>query len=349
MSGTSLDGLDLCYVEFEFNGSWSFEILQTEFVEYDQKWRSNLANAHLVSRSELNQLHIDFGKFTAIEVNKFLEKSTLQSPVLICSHGHTVFHRPNEGITVQIGDGTVIAAETGITVVSDFRSLDVSLRGQGAPLVPIGDELLFGNYQACLNLGGFANISFNQNGSRKAFDVCPVNIALNPLAEQLGFVYDKDGDISRSGNLNNDLLERLNGLSIYSNPSRPSMAREWLESEFLPIIDLTQISIIDKMRTKIEHTAIQVSSTINKHARGGKVLLTGGGAKNRFLINRISEMSDAEIMIPSTQIIDFKEALIFAFLGVLKFRDEINVLQSVTGASRDSSSGKIDLPPNKNL
>lgn len=344
MSGTSLDGLDLCYVNFSFDGKWDFEIFATEFIPYDEKWRANLENAHSLEKSDLNQLDIDFGAFTATCVNDFVRKNKLPNPDLVCSHGHTVFHDPANGTTVQIGDGQTIAQQTGITCISDFRSEDVSFGGQGAPLVPIGDELLFSNYEACLNLGGFSNISFREAEERRAFDVCPVNISLNPLANLLGAEYDSGGEIARNAKIDSDLLSELNNLPLYSTNPRPSLAREWLEETFLPLVEKSTASTENKIATLTEHAAIQIASVINQKANGGRVLVTGGGAKNKFLIERLKTLSKANIIVPEIQLIDFKEALIFAFLGVLKLHNQTNVLRSVTGASRDSSSGKISRP-----
>mgnify|MGYP001944117196 CR=1 FL=1 len=344
MSGTSLDGLDLCYVAFTIDQSWSFEILGTKCVSYTEHWRETLKNAHTLDRKKLNALSLEFGRFTAEKVLAFLAETDLPSPDIICSHGHTVFHQPEKKITLQIGDGHEIADTTGIKTVSDFRSLDVSLGGQGAPLVPIGDELLFSEHAACLNLGGFSNISFKLDGGRKAFDVCPVNIVLNPLALKLGFEFDKSGELAKSGNLDIELLKKLNALSIYESKNRPSLAREWLEEVFTPLIDEAKVSTEDKLRTLTEHAAVQISKVINYNVKNGSVLVTGGGAKNDFLMERISELSAAEIVVPENEIVEFKEALIFAFLGVLKIRNEINVLNSVTGASRDSCSGVVNIP-----
>lgn len=344
MSGTSLDGLDLCLVEFNFDGKWRFEILSSVCIEYDEAWQTALGNAHAFSSQKIAELNGSFGAYIGEQVNLFLEKFGLDKPDILCSHGHTVFHEPVKRFTLQIGDGKVIAEKTGITCVSDFRSLDVSLGGQGAPLVPIGDDLLFSEYDACLNLGGFSNISFKEEGERRAFDICPVNIVLNALANSLGKPFDKNGALAQSGRLNAHLFDELNALPIYKGANRPSLAREWLERAFLPIIENAKISIEDKLNTVVAHAALQISSVINEKARNGRVLVTGGGAKNAFLMERISALSSAKIVIPDAEIVDYKEALIFAFLGVLRMRDEINVLKSVTGAERDSCSGVIDEP-----
>jgi anhydro-N-acetylmuramic acid kinase len=290
------------------------------------------------------QLDKDFAQFIAEAVNTFSDHHELAKPDLVCSHGHTVFHQPEKGITVQIGDGQIIADATGITCINDFRALDVSLGGQGAPLVPIGDELLFSDFEACLNLGGFSNISFRENDERHAFDICPVNIVLNPLAKKLGLEFDRGGKIARSGNLNSELLEKLNAVSVYHQEGRPSLAREWLEQEFVPLLENTEIAIEDKLRTVTEHAAFQISRVLNYKVKSGNVLVTGGGAKNDFFMNRVRELSESEVTIGEAEIVDFKEAVIFAFLGVLRSENQINILRSVTGASRNSCSGVIHLP-----
>lgn len=344
MSGTSLDGLDLCLVEFRFDGRWQFRIETTDCIEYDRSWREKLSKAHQLSGNQLVELDAEFGRFIADAINDFLVRNSAQTPELVCSHGHTVFHQPEKGITRQIGDGQKISSITGIICVNDFRSLDVELGGQGAPLVPIGDKLLFSEYDACLNLGGFSNISFDENEIRKAFDICPVNIVLNPLANLIGLPYDDKGNIARSGNVVDDLLDGLNALNIYSFSQRPSLAREWVESVFLPIIERKTLTIEDQLRTITEHVAIQIGRVLDDRIGSEQVLVTGGGAYNDFLIGRLKTITSAQIVIPDSQLIDFKEALIFAFLGVLRFRNETNVLRSVTGARQDSCSGVVHLP-----
>ena len=344
MSGTSLDGLDICYAEFRFDEKWAFKIKAAECFDYDDEWNEKLGSAHQQSETELNKLHLEFGRFIGEQTRTFLETSNLPKPDLICSHGHTILHEPDKGITLQIGDGQEIANITGITCVNDFRSLDVSLGGQGAPLVPIGDELLFSEYDACLNLGGFSNISFKENEIRKAFDICPVNIVLNELANQLGHPFDRNGELAKSGKTNETLLDQLNGLGLYKDEIRPSLAREWVESTVNPLLEEANLPEVDLLRTFVEHVAIQIARVIETKVAGGSVLVTGGGAYNSFLMERMQAYSLAELIIPEKQIIEFKEALIFAFLGVLRSENQINVLKSVTGASRDSSSGTMYFP-----
>ena len=344
MSGTSLDGLDICYTEFKFDHRWSFRIKGSECIEYSDEWKEKLGSAHEMSEMDLKQLHLEFGQFIGKKTKHFLTKSNLTNPDLVCSHGHTVLHEPDKGITLQIGDGQEVANITGITCISDFRSLDVSFGGQGAPLVPIGDRLLFSEYDACLNLGGFSNISFDQGDERIAFDICPVNIVLNELANQLDHKYDRDGELSRSGNLNETLLDDLNNLKLYRQATRPSLAREWVESLVNPMLKASGLRVADLMRTFVEHVAIQIARVIEQNVAGGRVLVTGGGTYNSFLMERLQSYSIADLVIPDKQTIDYKEALIFAFLGVLRDQGQINVLRSVTGAKRDSSSGVINHP-----
>jgi anhydro-N-acetylmuramic acid kinase len=292
----------------------------------------------------LELLNDAFGKFIGESVNVFIDKFSLQKPDIVCSHGHTVFHEPASKFTLQIGNGNIISERTGIICVSDFRSLDVSLGGQGAPLVPVGDQHLFSEYEACLNLGGFSNISFKERGERLAFDICPVNISLNPLANLLNKPFDYNGEIARSGHLQPELLKQLNALPIYKLDKRPSLAREWLEKVFNPVIENTNCCTEDKLRTVTEHVAEQISVVINSRVGAGRVLVTGGGTRNGFLMERLSQLSSVEVVIPNEEILDYKEALIFAFLGVLRMRDQNNVLRSVTGAQTDSCSGLVSHP-----
>ena len=340
MSGTSLDGLDLALCRFKKeDNEWQYDIISSTTIEYETDFKQRLGNAIQASGYELLKLDCDFGKLIALEIKLFLAKEKLQ-PTLIASHGQTIFHRPELGFTTQIGNGAVIAAETGITTVCDFRSLDVALGGQGAPLVPVGDEYLFGKYDLCLNLGGFSNISYKQNGIRKAFDISPCNLPLNLLAQQLGLTYDKDGAMARSGKVDKELLEQLDNLPFYQTQGPKSLGFEWLESHFLPHILNAEIAVEDKLCTVTEHIAGQIARIANP-VSGSTLLITGGGANNRFLIERLSDLSNKQVIIPDRQTIEYKEALVFAFLGLLRMRGEINCFASVTGATQDSSCGAI--------
>ena len=339
MSGTSLDGLDMALVRFvQQHGKWSFELLKSDTISYNSFWRDNLETAQKWDGESLHKLHIDYGHFLGKAVSKFIMKTEIQ-PDLVASHGHTVFHNPNQGYTLQIGSGSAIASHLGCKVVFDFRSEDVALGGQGAPLVPIGDELLFGDYTACINLGGFANISTKANHQRIAWDIGPANFILNPIAQNLGYKYDNNGDMARKGSVNEALLGVLNNLDYYKLSSPKSIGREWVENIFEPAIEPFILENHDLLRTFIEHISDQISRMIK--GLKGQILFTGGGAKNSFLMERIASKSGADIYIPKEEIVDFKEAIIFAFMGVLRVENQLNILSSVTGARRSSSAGSI--------
>jgi anhydro-N-acetylmuramic acid kinase len=331
MSGTSLDGLDLCLAAFRQNenGEWQHEILAAQTISYSQEWLEKLQRAHTLNAFEFVALHKEYGKFLGEQSADFLHKKNLKADYL-ASHGHTIFHQPERGITFQLGDGNALAAAASVSTLFDFRSLDVALGGQGAPLVPVGDRLLFSEYDSCLNLGGFANISFEQSGNRVAFDVCPCNIVLNALSKIAGKNYDEDGLLAAQGKLDESLLCELNSLDFYAQQGAKSLGREWVEEVFYKKIEASNISLQDKLRTVCEHVAIQVS----RSAQGKKMLVTGGGAFNKFLMQRIADLCACKVVIPDAQVVNFKEALVFAFLGALHVRNQANCLSSSTGAKQ---------------
>jgi len=338
MSGTSLDGLDVAACEFtRQKGKWGYRILHSHTYPYPDEWKEKLAGLPGSNALSFSFTHVEYGHLIGKLTRSFLE-NTCFKPDLIASHGHTVFHQPERGLTVQVGAGSAIAAETGIPVICDFRSLDVALGGQGAPLVPIGDRLLFGNYDACLNLGGFANISMEWNNSRIAFDICPANIILNKIAKRLGFDFDRNGQIARTGSIIPSLMEQLNNLDYYKKKGPRSLGREWLEHFFIPLINNTSFPEKDLLRTLCEHAAIQINQSVfdRDHAT---VLVTGGGTHNQFLMECITKSGFYNWITASDELSDFKEALVFAFLGVLRYLGETNVLASVTGSRQDHSGG----------
>lgn len=340
MSGTSLDGLDLALCRFRFQKTkWSFSVIRHQTVPYPAAWKKRLAEAHLLSGCDLIQADAAYARYLASAINRFLKKSPVR-PEVIGSHGHTVFHQPGNGFTFQLGSGAVIAALTGIDAVSDFRMTDVALGGQGAPLVPVGDALLFGEYDVCLNLGGIANLSFRKNKIRLAYDICPANMVLNKLAFLKGMPFDKNGLLASKGKVNAALLKKLNRLPYYRTPFPKSLGREWFEGVFYPVVHNEKIHVEDKLATCTEHAAIQIAEAIEQlNKKPCRVLTTGGGAKNSFLISRIIHHTSAQIILPDESLIDMKEAIVFAFLAVLRIHNQSNCLQSVTGAGRDSISG----------
>lgn len=340
MSGTSLDGLDLIYVTLTYTDKWDFEIHFSETIPYSDYWFSILSDAVHTSKEDLLSLNESYTDELAMTINGFISKYDIIEIDAVCSHGHTVLHQPQNGFTLQIGNLEKLSTLLKHKVVCDFRVQDVEFGGQGAPLVPIGDRLLFSQYDYCLNLGGFSNISFEENSRRIAFDISPVNTVMNLYANKLGFAYDDRGNLARSGNLNQDLLNDLNALPFYELSYPKSLGIEFVNEIILPLISKYKISEIDLLRTFVEHVAFQISSSISR--RNTSLLVTGGGAYNDFLIERMqSYLPNVKIIIPDKVTLEFKEALVFALLGVLKLRSEINVLSSVTGANKDHSAGDI--------
>lgn len=344
MSGSSLDGIDLVDVDFWNDGKWHFEIVAKDNYDYDDDWRKKLSDAFYYDKNQLQNIDYQYGKLLGQVTKQFIDKFNLK-PEFVASHGHTIFHKPQEHYTLQIGDGQALANECGITVINDFRTEDVLKGGQGAPLVPIGDKLLFSDYPICLNIGGIANVSYDVDSQRIAYDICIANQALNYLANRLSMPYDKDGLIAYSGIIDNKLLTTLNSHPFYSQKYPKSLGREFFEENIKPLLE-NRDDIANLMATFVEHIAIQIGESVMTFPETSQLLITGGGAKNKFLVERIQAHTKHHVVVPSDDIIDYKEALVFAFLGLLRSRNEINVLKSVTGAESDSSSGKI-FHPNK--
>lgn len=334
MSGTSLDGVDLALMDF-YGDAYEYTLLKTVTIPYPKDWRNRLDNARNLNGLELTELNTEYGKYLGDLINQFLKGE--HTPELISSHGHTIFHQPQKGFTLQIGALNEIAVATGIKTVGDFRTLDVSKGGQGAPLVPIGDQVLYGAYDYCVNLGGISNYSYSENNEYRAKDISPCNIVANQLMHELGAEYDEDGATGARGNVDLKLLEELNNWTYYLEGK--SLGIEDLEKDFLPIIKSSRVSIEDKLRTYYEHLGMMIGAALNKN--GSKALITGGGAKNSFLISCIKKYSKSEIVIPDEETIDFKEAIIFGLLGLLRVNNKTNILKSVTGATSDSCSGVI--------
>ncbi len=341
MSGTSLDGVDLAHINFEINNSkWSYQIFECDTISYSNEMISKLKNGIHFSSNELSKLNIEYTNLLGNIISEFIAKNNISNLDAVCSHGHTVLHQPLNGFTLQIGNLPEIAKITNQKVVCDFRVQDVLFGGQGAPLVPIGDKILFSEFDYCLNLGGFSNISFEENNERIAFDISPVNTVLNFYANTFGLEYDDKGKISESGNINLELLDELNQLEFYQKTYPKSLGFEFVNEIILPILENFPISTEDKMRTFTEHIAFQIGKILQQ--KTGKLLISGGGVYNDFLIDRIkNHLPKTEIIIPDEKTIKFKEALIFALLGVLKLRNEINVLSSVTGANQNHSAGEV--------
>jgi len=369
MSGSSLDGLDIAFVQLQENGGkWHYEILHADCYEYDSDWIEKLKNAITLNALDYQLLHTEYGHYLGKQVNLFIEKNNLHHQVnLISSHGHTTFHVPQKLMTAQLGDGAAIAAETQLPVVTELRAMDVAFGGQGAPIVPMGEKMLLEDYDYFLNLGGIANISthtsppLNTNGERSgsiAFDICAANRVLNMLSEEKGFAFDNEGNIAAAGKIDTTLLEKLNQLEYYNQSYPKSLANDFGVDTVFPMIKKSNLNTEDGMRTYVEHIVIQIKNSITDITKnnkppttnlptaqeGYKLVATGGGAFNSFLITRLKEVlaeMNIEIIIPEENLIKYKEAMIMALLGTLRWREEYNVLASVTGAKRNSIGGAL--------
>jgi anhydro-N-acetylmuramic acid kinase len=360
MSGSSLDGLDIAFVEFtETAGKWNYEIKCAACIQYSNEWLEKLKSAIFLSAKEYQLLHTEYGHFLGEMVNQFIDKFQLNHKIsLIASHGHTTFHFPEKKMTHQLGDGAAIAAETKLPAVSDLRSLDIAFGGQGAPIVPLGEKLLFPDYHYFLNIGGIANVSINSQATDSensfldkneiiAFDICAANRVLNMLAAEKNLAYDEDGKLAAAGKINEDLLQKLNSLNYYSLPYPKSLANSFGTDIIFPLIKSFDLSTEDSLCTYVEHVALQIKNAFIPFftkAEVQQLMITGGGAFNQFLISRISiHLSEInfEVFIPEEDVIIYKEALIMALLGTLRWREQYTVLSSVTGASQNSIGGAL--------
>lgn len=342
MSGTSLDGIDLAEVDFTSgNNEWKFTLGNATTIPYPSEWFSVLNEAVKLSPEALGVLDRNYSLFLSKIIADFLYNNRIHTPDLIASHGHTVFHQPDKGYTLQIGNLPEIKKYLFHTpVICDFRVQDVTLGGQGAPLVPIGDSLLFSAYDFCLNLGGFSNCSFEKEGKRLAYDICPVNTVLNHYANKIGMPFDKNGKTASEGKINQDLFHQLNENHYYQGTYPKSLGIEFVLSDVFPVIDAYRLSVPDILHTYTHHIVYQLARNMGKE--GAVIFVTGGGAFNSYLINQLQKaLPKQKILLPEDAIINYKEALVFALLGVLKWRGEINVLASVTGAAADHSSGTV--------
>jgi anhydro-N-acetylmuramic acid kinase len=343
MSGTSLDGIDLALINFSLKDTWKFQIKLATTVPYPEPMKRELSTALDLNIKKLEEFNQLYTQYLAGVIEGFILENNIQSLDAICSHGHTIKHEPDNGFTLQIGNLEKLAQLLDHKIVCDFRVQDVELGGQGAPLVPIGDRLLFPEYKYCLNLGGFANISTEAPGGRLAYDICAVNTVMNFYAEKLGMAYDEGGKIAASGKRNDKLLQQLDELAFYKKKPPKSLGIEWVNSEVFPILQQYKNDIPGILNTFSRHIAKQIASCLDNDP-SSEMMVTGGGCFNSYLMQLIQDATLVRVVKPSEEIINFKEALIFGLLGVLRLRGEVNVLSSVTGARHDHSTGKIFEP-----
>ena len=339
MSGTSLDGMDAAIVRFNKDHIQSWELLDNYEFNYPVHLKK-LVKDCFNNSSLMEQTDIAFARWTIECIQKV--QSISKVPIhLIGTHGQTIFHEPANKFTFQAGCLQTIASEVNIPVVTDFRIQDILLGGQGAPLVPIGDYLLFREYEAVLNLGGFSNVSMGSpmlgQGVKYAFDICPVNYVLNHFAAELGMSFDMGGKVASSGAINQWVLDELNSLNYYDKKPPKSLGGEWVEAHVLNKIDY--LSPQDALATFCEHIAIQIGAIL----KNKRTLVTGGGAWNDYLLDRIRHY-DVELVRPRKEIVNFKEAIIFALLAQLRINKKPNVLGHTTGSGKNHSSGKVFWP-----
>ena len=349
MSGSSLDGIDLIFVELEeMGGNWNYNIIQSHCYNYEDAWIEKLLSSTRLNALEYQTLHADYGHYLGKKVNEFINTYHLEHQVhFVSCHGHTTFHLPEKQLTHQLGDGAAIAAETGLPVITDLRALDVALGGQGAPIVPIGEKLLFTGYKMFLNIGGIANISFNNESGFIAYDICPANKVLNLLAEDRGIQYDDEGQLASKGSINHELLTRLNGMEYYFRSYPKSLPNSFGTDIIYPLIKSFNLNTEDNLRTMVAHIVNQVKKEITKNyspANDNILFISGGGALNTFLIHELSvalKEIGCSVYLPNIQVINFKEALIIALMGALRWREQNNVMCSVTGSSRNNIGGAL--------
>ena len=349
MSGSSLDGLDICYTFLEeMRGKWSFDIQEAECIPYEPKMAEQLSRASALPGGDFLKLHTSYGRFLGEKVNEFVRQHGLDHKIdFIASHGHTVYHDPANHTSFQIGDGATIAAVTNRPVISDLRSLDVALGGQGAPIVPIGDKLLFSDFDYWLNIGGIINITVQHEGKHIAFDIGPGNQVLNALAAVEGKEMDENGDLARQGSLLTDVLGKLNGQAYYKKLPPKSLSNDAAKALVFPTLMQSSQNNRDLLRTAAQHMAEQIGNVVKQYPSGkerAKMLVTGGGAFNKYLIElmeQVLEPLNVNPVDPYEQVVKYKEALVMALIGALRWREETNVLSDVTGASKDSISGAL--------
>jgi len=339
MSGTSLDGVDLVYIKFNRDEQWNFEVINSKTYPYEDSVTKLLTHISKKSLDDIKKIDVEYTKKLSKIIREFIDEFSINKIDFISSHGHTAIHDPSNSFTYQIGNLPILSKETNCNVICDFRVQDIELGGQGAPLVPVGEKYLFHKYDSFINLGGFANISNHVGESLIAYDICPVNIVLNNLSKKIGKDYDNKGSIASSGKLILELYEKLEKLEYFKSSPPKSLGIEWVNANVFPLINkYSDYPIEDLLNTLSNHIANQISNNLNGI---DKVLVTGGGTYNDYLIDIIRSRTDSEIIIPSKNIIEFKEALIFAFLGVLRYLNINNCYSSVTGASKDHCSGKF--------
>ncbi|XP_064473646.1 anhydro-N-acetylmuramic acid kinase-like [Ornithodoros turicata] len=356
MSGSSLDGLDIIYTRFSLTSSdcWEYNIQHCTCYNYSPTWIDKLKHATSTSALEYQLLNTEYGRYIGEYVLRFIRENRLDGKVhLIACHGHTVFHLPSQLTTSTLGDGATVAAVTGLPVVSDLRSMDVALGGQGSPIALTAERKLFGNeYQFFLNIGGMACLTYAGKNYSDSFavDVCPANQLLNLLANREGRAFDRSGEMAKSGKVSTRLLKDLDDFDYYKKSFPKSLGVDFGPEILYPLIQAHDLSTADALQTFTEHICNQVAEVIRLVERtvkdglpqSSKMLVTGGGARNLFLVDRLTERLKEfriTVVVPNDELVKFKEALVTSVIGVQRLRGEENFIGEVSGASRSSIGG----------
>lgn len=355
MSGSSLDGLDIAYCRLDWDGKAlsSWELLEAETLAFSDLWVRRLVALPQQNALTFAQSDIYFSYYMGELLNAFIKKQNIKQIDFVASHGHTVFHDPARRFSIQIGNGNALAATVGKTVICDFRMQDVAMNGEGAPLAPLADAYLFPGYDYYMNIGGIANISAKCSDRWVAYDFAPANQVLNFLAEKSDLKFDKDGEIARAGNVNAELLDSLQKLNFFGKEYPKSMSNEWIRTEVLPLFKGSGRSLEDQMRTAVElivSTSFDAIALIqrqeNKQSVSSEMLMSGGGCHNLFLVEKLKEKLselNIEVQIPKKDIIDFKEAMLVALLGMFRLNAIPNSIPEVTGAKKATVNGGVYL------
>ena len=354
MSGSSLDGADLAWCTFQFAEddpaklvSWTLHRGVT--IPYDEGWQQRLRNAPALSGRGLWLLHTELGLHYGHMLRTFVDELP-EKVDFIASHGHTVFHYPDQHTTTQIGDGAAIAAVLNMPVIDQFRTQDMALGGQGAPLAPLADRYFFPEYFACLNLGGISNISIKTDRGYVAFDVGGANQVLDAMMQEIGKDYDENGQLARTGQLIPALKQAADALSFHAQQPPKSLGNDWVRERLLPLFKDQQYALEDRLHTYCHHVAGQIAASLHQVAKNENIELTdqqqllvaGGGGFNGFLCECIAAViQPVQLEIAAPDIIAFKEAALMALAGALRWQQQPNVIPSVTGASRAAVGGAI--------
>ena len=347
MSGSSLDGLDMaiCNIERAPFGQFDWSIERADTFSFPDALSDLLMSTYEGSASNIYSVEQEFSKFSANCIKTFIDDSSVD---YVGMHGHTIFHHPEDGYTVQIGNGQFIAHRIGIPVICEMRSKDIALGGQGAPLAPTVEKYLLSEFTAFLNLGGIANISLHQDDKITAFDITACNQPLNYLCQKhFDLPYDNEGKLAAKGKLDTDLLEKLNALPYLTMEPPKSLANTWVINDFMSIVNDHIAPHKNKLNTIVQHMAIQTAKSLENMSPETAVYATGGGVFNKFMMKCLSsQLSKQGIVLEAadSMMAEFKEALLMALMAYLSVHELPNSFASVTGAKKDNCNGVVYHP-----